>query len=161
MPGGGSSLIEADDIPACSRITAKVGLVMPALRSFAPADRDVTFHYKDYRGGGRFKRKIMTIAPFEFIRRFLIHILPDRFHRIRHYGLFANGQRAANLHRIRALLNAAPPSQPDKPVQDHDDPRILRFPCPACGGRMIIIDSFEPGTEPPDYKTDTERINAA
>ena len=70
-------------------------------------DNGVTFHYKDYRGGGRFKRKIMTIAPFEFIRRFLIHILPDRFHRIRHYGLFANGQRAANLHRIRALLNAA------------------------------------------------------
>ena len=124
-------------------------------------DNGVTFHYKDYRGGGRFKRKIMTIAPFEFIRRFLIHILPDRFHRIRHYGLFANGQRAANLHRIRALLNAAPPSQPDQPVQDHDDPRILRFPCPACGGRMIIIDSFEPGAEPPDHKTDTERINAA
>ncbi|MGI9506633.1 MAG: IS91 family transposase, partial [Geminicoccaceae bacterium] len=124
-------------------------------------DNGVTFHYKDYRGGGRFKRKIMTTTPFQFIRRFLIHILPDRFHRIRHYGLFANGQRVANLHRIRALLNAAPPIQPDKPVQDHDDPRILRFPCPACGGRMIIIDSFEPGTDPPDYKTDTERINAA
>jgi hypothetical protein len=69
--------------------------------------------------------------------------------------------RAANLDRIRALLNASPPSHPAQPVQDDDDPRILRFPCPACGGRMIIIDSFEPGTDPPNHKTDTERINAA
>ncbi|MDH3664509.1 MAG: IS91 family transposase [Alphaproteobacteria bacterium] len=124
-------------------------------------EKGVTFHYKDYRGGGRFKRKIMTIAPFEFIRRFLLHVLPDRFHRIRHYGLFANGQRAANLYRIRALLNAPPGNQLDQSVEDDDDPRILRFPCPACGGRMIIIDSFEPGADPPSHKIDTERINAA
>ena len=124
-------------------------------------DNGVTFHYKDYRSAGRFKRKIMTITPFEFIRRFLIHILPDRFHRIRHYGLFANGQRAANLNRIRDLLEAPSPNLSDQPVHDHDDLRILRFPCPACGGRMIIIDSFEPGAGPPDHKTDTERINAA
>jgi hypothetical protein len=124
-------------------------------------DNGVTFKYKDYRGHGRFKRKIMTIAPFEFIRRFLLHVLPDRFHRIRHYGLFANGQRAAKLDRIRALLDASPPSQPDQTAQQDDDPRILRFRCPACGGRMIITDSFEPGADPPDHRTETERINAA
>ena len=103
----------------------------------------------------------MTITPFEFIRRFLIHVLPDRFHRIRHYGLFANGQRASNLERIRTLLSIAPPSQPEPTAQQDDDQRILQFPCPACGGRMIIIDSFEPGADPPDHKTNTERINAA
>jgi hypothetical protein len=124
-------------------------------------ENGVTFTYKDYRGHGRFRRKIMTVTPFEFIRRFLIHVLPDRFHRIRHYGLFANGQRAANLDRIRSLLNTQPPNQPDKTVQDDNDPRILRFPCPACGGRMIIIGSFEPAADPPDHRTETERINAA
>ncbi len=124
-------------------------------------DNGVTFQYKDYRGHSRFKRKVMTIAPSEFIRRFLIHILPDRFHRIRHYGLFANGQRAVNLDRIRALLDTAPPNQPNQTAQQNDDPRILRFPCPACGGRMIIVESFEPGADPPDHKIDTERINAA
>jgi hypothetical protein len=103
----------------------------------------------------------MTVTPFDFIRRFLIHVLPDRFHRIRHYGLFANGQRAANLDRIRALLDTSPPSQPDQPAQDGGDPRILRFPCPACGGRMIIIDSFEPGADPTESRTNTERINTA
>ncbi|MEZ5935988.1 MAG: transposase [Alphaproteobacteria bacterium] len=124
-------------------------------------DSGVTSHYKYYREGGRFKRKIMTIAPFEFIRRFLIHILPDRFHRIRHYGLFANGQRATNLHRIRALLDAQEPEQPGQPVQDEDALRILRLSCPTCGGRMVNIDSFEPGAEPSDHKTNIERINAA
>lgn len=124
-------------------------------------NKGVTFHYKDYRGHRRFKRKTMTITPFEFIRRFLIHVLPDRFHRIRHYGLFANGQRASNLERIRTLLSIAPTSQPEPTAQQDDDQRILQFPCPACGGRMIIIDSFEPGADPPDHKTNTERINAA
>lgn len=126
------------------------------------ADKDgVTFKYKDYRAHGRFRQRTMNLKPFEFIRRFLIHVLPDRFHRIRHYGLFANGQRSINLDRLRSLLKAPPPNQKDQAAKEDDDPRILRFPCPSCGGRMIIIEGFEPGADPPDHRIETERINAA
>jgi hypothetical protein len=79
------------------------------------ADKDrVIFRCKDHRAHGRFRQRTMSLKPFEFIRRFLIHVLPDRFHRIRHYGPFANGQRAANLDRLRTLLNAPPPNQEDQ-----------------------------------------------
>ncbi len=123
------------------------------------ADKNgVTFKYKDYRGHGRFRHRTMNLKPFEFIRRFLIHVLPDRFHRIRHYGLFANGQRAANLDRLRTLFGASPPIQLDHAAKNDDDPRILRFPCPSCGGRMMIIEGFEPGADPSNYRAETERI---
>jgi Putative transposase len=69
----------------------------------------VTFKWKDYRAEGRERCKIVTLAADEFIRRFLIHVLPSRFHRIRHYGLFANGSRAKNIARARELLDAAKP----------------------------------------------------
>jgi hypothetical protein len=110
----------------------------------------VTFKWKDYRAKGRNRAKVMTLAIDEFIRRFLIHVLPSGFHRIRHYGLFANGGRAANIARARHLLNA-----PEAHVEPGDagasadtEPQALSHPCPCCGGRMIIIETFERGCSP-------------
>ena len=99
----------------------------------------------------------MTLATNEFIRRFLIHVLPRGQHRIRHYGFFGNGNRAANIARIRSLLAVATPSQSSKEAYEIDDDqsRILALPCPACAGRMIITESFAPECQPrapPDRK---------
>jgi hypothetical protein len=95
----------------------------------------------------------MTLPPHEFIRRFLLHVLPKGFHRIRHYGLFANGGRAENLAAAQALLAAKPvepaetasAANPEKP--EPGAPRILLCPCPLCGGRMIITGAVERGCE--------------
>jgi hypothetical protein len=115
----------------------------------------VTFKYKDYRIEGPGRYKTMTLATDEFIRRFLNHVLPKGFHRIRHYGLFANGNRAANIARARELL--AMPSRPKQPETSEaaaiDEPRGLPRPCPCCGGRMIIIESFARGCEPRHHPT--------
>ena len=107
--------------------------------------RGVTFRWKDYRADGEARRKLMTLEPEEFIRRFLIHVLPMGFHRIRHYGLFANAARAANLAKVRALLQP-PPAAPIalEPEPDPTPPR----PCPCCGGRMLLIETFERGSAP-------------
>jgi hypothetical protein len=107
----------------------------------------VAFKYKDYRANGRARRKVMRLSTDEFIRRFLIHILPTGFHRIRHYGLFASGVRAHNVVRARELLGAAIPPQQDDRHEDADrpEPRILAHPCPCCGGRMIVIETFAHG----------------
>ncbi len=89
----------------------------------------------------------MTLAPGEFIRRFLIHVLPTGFHRIRHYGLFANTSRAANLAKARALLQAPPPS----PAEGAAEPEPATPPanaCPCCGGRMILVEVFERAATP-------------
>jgi hypothetical protein len=110
----------------------------------------VTFKWKDYRIEGLDRYKVMTIAADEFIRRFLIHVLPCGFHRIRHYGLLANGSRAANIARARELLAAPPPvtvSKTSEPTTA-DEQRILPRPCPCCGGRMIVIETFARGCEP-------------
>jgi hypothetical protein len=82
------------------------------------------------------------------IRRFLMHVLPKGFHRIRHYGLLANGNRAANIAHARELL-AMPPKELDtaKAVKP-DEPSVLPRPCPCCGGRMLIIETFARGCEP-------------
>ena len=87
--------------------------------------------------------QIMTLAADEFIRRFLIHVLPRGFHRIRHYGLLAGSARKDNLARARCLLAVAPPSD-DEP----DEAAEVRPPCPCCGGRMILVERFAPGTAP-------------
>jgi hypothetical protein len=108
-------------------------------------DNGVTFKWNDYRAKGRDRQKIMTLATDEFIRRFLIHILPQGFHRIRHYGLFANGGRADNLALARQLL-AIPP--PETRTDDDAEPSALALPCPHCGGPMIIIETFERGQYP-------------
>jgi hypothetical protein len=92
----------------------------------------------------------MTLATGEFIRRFLIHVLPGGFHRIRHCGLFAGGSRIDNIARARELLATPPrPRQPDEDAKSADDePKTLASPCPCCGGRMIIIETFRRGTTP-------------
>jgi len=92
----------------------------------------------------------MQLHPHEFIRRFLIHVLPKGFHRIRHYGLFANTNRVENIATARALLNVAPPAADTQQQPDiaTEIPPVLPCPCPRCGGRMIVIETFAPGCEP-------------
>jgi hypothetical protein len=110
----------------------------------------VTFKYKDYRIDGPGRYKTMTLPSHEFIRRFLMHVLPKSFHRIRHYGLFANGNRAANLAHARELLHVAPPATASETVAtaDPSEPRAEPRPCPCCGGRMLVIEIFARGCEP-------------
>jgi Zn finger protein HypA/HybF involved in hydrogenase expression len=131
-----------------SRYTHRVAIANRRLISID--DDKVTFTWKDYRAEGAERDKVMTLSIHEFIRRFLIHVFPKRFHRIRHYGLLANGNRANNVALARRLLAA----QDDRPSPDAeivdavDEPKPNERACPACGGRMIIIDTFEPGAEP-------------
>jgi Putative transposase/Transposase zinc-binding domain len=119
-------------------------------RRLVSADDDgVAFRCKDYRLDGPDRWKTMTLHPHEFIRRFLIHVLPKGFHRIRHYGLFANGNRADDIARARELLNVPPPvNEADHEKIAAADPRVLPCPCPRCGSRMIIIETFAAGTQP-------------
>lgn len=86
----------------------------------------------------------MRLYTTEFIRRFLIHVLPDRFHRIRHYGLLASSKRKVNIAKVCALLGAQPPKQEDTPVAEVV-PLTLREPCPDCGAAMRIIEIFRRG----------------
>ena len=113
-------------------------------------DKNVSFGWKDYRIDGPDRWKTMTLAAHEFIRRFLMHILPRGFHRIRHYGLFANTNRVANIARARELLlMPTPTTQPEheQPAQP-GEPQLHPCPCPCCGARMLIIETFERGCEP-------------
>jgi hypothetical protein len=133
-----------------SRYTHRVAIANSRL--IALDDNGVTFTWKDYRIKGSDRFKMMTLDTQEFIRRFLIHVLPCGFHRIRHYGLLASGTRTDNIARARQLL-AMPPraNQPDTAETAKDnDPPTLAYPCPCCGGRMIIIETFEPGSAPRD-----------
>jgi hypothetical protein len=116
-------------------------------------ERGITFRYKDYRSNGRERFRTMTLAPGEFIRRFLLHVLPNGFHRIRHYGLLASATCKANIARARELI-AAPVAVTDPPAE-HDDADLdasaaadHRPLCPCCGGRMIIVESFGRGGAP-------------
>ena len=111
-------------------------------------NKGVSFKWKDYRAKGRYRQKVMTLEVDEFIRRFLIHTLPQGFHRIRHYGLFANGGRTENLARARQLLCVPTLQRELDPVTDADDPSMLAYSCPSCGGPMIIIETFERGSTP-------------
>ena len=112
----------------------------------------VTFKWKDYRVEGPDRYKTMTLPVDAFIRRFLNHVLPKRFHRIRHYGLLANGNRAANVARARELLSVPSVVLDDdgksNNTEDKDHGEVARTPCPSCGGRMIIIETFERGCTP-------------
>jgi Putative transposase len=125
-------------------------------------DRDaVTFRWKDYRIDGPDRYKVMRLQAGEFIRRFLIHVLPSGFHRIRHYGLFAGGSRAENIARVRELLSApAQQNDADDPA-DADEPHTLSHPCPCCGGRMIIIETFEPGRSPRTHPINSITIDTS
>ena len=135
-----------------SRYTHRVAI---SNRRLIAADaRTVTFKVKDYRIEGPGRYTTMTLATSEFIRRFLIHILPKGLHRIRHYGLLANTGRAGNLARMRELLAVAPlvtaalPEVVDDSGGDQAATDALAHPCPCCGGRMFIIETFD-GVCPP------------
>jgi Putative transposase/Transposase zinc-binding domain len=127
-----------------SRYTHRVAI--SNTRLIAHDERGVTFRYKDYRADGLARHKTMTLATDEFIRRFLLHILPKGFHRIRHYGLFANIGRAANLARLRELIGFAPP--PEEAASPGEPAEKVLPPCPCCGGRMTVIETFERGMQP-------------
>ena len=125
----------------------------------------VTFTWKDYRVEGRARGKTMTLAVDEFIRRFLLHVLPRGFHRIRHYGLFAHGGRATNLTRARALLGAREPCETvTADPAGAPAPPCLTQPCPCCGGRMLIVERFARGSSPahrPSAPTAVIRIDTS
>ena len=113
------------------------------------ADADtVTFRWKDYRIKRGDRMKIMRLASSEFIRRFLMHVLPEGFHRIRHYGLLASANRKVNIAKIRNLFGAEPLAQSEPPDADAVPPLTLREPCPDCGGAMRIVETFRRGERP-------------
>ena len=124
-----------------SRCTHRVAIANSRLIGFD--ETGVTFRYKDYRRSGAERQQVMTLAADEFIRRFLLHVLPRGFHRIRHYGLFAGSSRKASLALAHHLLTATAP--PDAPSQEPPD---IHPPCPCCGGRMIVIETFARWHEP-------------
>jgi len=125
-----------------SRYTHRVAIANSRL--IACDQQGVTFKWKDYRVEGRDRHKRMTLATDEFIRRFLIHVLPKGLHRIRHYGLFAKSSCADNIARARELLAVSNcKGEPAGAAVDSS-----RSTCPCCGGRMIIIEVFECGSAP-------------
>jgi len=135
-----------------SRYTHRVAIANSRLITLD--DEGVTFRWKDYRADGRVRLKTMTLAPPEFIRRFLLHVLPTGFHRIRHYDLLANGQRREMVARARQLLDAATAEAAATERTDNNDEagEAAATPtqrCPCCGGRMIVVETFAPGTAPP------------
>jgi hypothetical protein len=139
-----------------SRYTHRVAIANSRLIAFD--SNGVTFKWKDYRAKGRERAKVMTLATGEFIRRFLIHVLPSGFHRIRHYGLFAGSKRADNITRARELL-AVP--KPQSQSAATNEPQALSHPCPCCGGRMIVIEIFERGCSPRTRPASVIRIDTS
>ena len=118
-----------------SRYTHRVAI--SNRRLVAMNDTGVSFRWTDYRAKGRTRHKTMTLAPEEFMRRFLLHVLPPGFHRIRHYGLLANAGRRENLAKVRALLEVPPP----EPVSD--DTAVSPAPtfvCRCCGAAMRVVE---------------------
>jgi hypothetical protein len=125
-----------------SRYTHRVAISNRRLIAFD--ERGVTFRFKDYRRDGPDRQQIMTLATEEFIRRFLAHVLPKGFHRIRHYGLLAASSRKTSIALARQLLNVAPPPDDTEAVEPDD----VRPPCPCCGGQMVVIEAFERWQQP-------------
>jgi hypothetical protein len=126
-----------------SRYTHRVAI--SNRRLIAADEKSVTFKVKDYRVEGSERYTTMTLATAEFIRRFLLHVLPKGFHRIRHYGLLASGAREENLAKARKLLAASVPQETSQEPAASD---ALATPCPCCGGRMIVIETFAAGCQP-------------
>jgi Putative transposase/Transposase zinc-binding domain len=128
-----------------SRYTHRVAISNNRLIS---ADaQTVAFRWKDYRVKSGDRQKIMRLSTPDFIRRFLIHVLPDGFHRIRHYGFLASAARSASIAKIRTLLGAGQP-EPAPQATAEIIPLTLREPCPCCGGPMRIVEIFRPGAIP-------------
>jgi Putative transposase len=138
-----------------SRYTHRVAISNSRLISLD--ERGVTFRAKDYRRNGADRHQVMTLDAGEFIRRFLLHVLPKGFHRIRHYGLLASAGRKVNIMRARALLTAPEPEATCGGTDTADTaPRDPKPRCPCCGGRMIIIETFARGPHaraPPETQT--------
>jgi hypothetical protein len=113
-------------------------------RLVALDERGVTFRWKDYRTSGRTRYKTMTLSPDEFMRRFLLHVLPGGFHRIRHYGLLANTERRENLAKVRELLGVEMPSVDVSLLKNDASDSLVQptFVCPCCGSPMIILETF-------------------
>jgi predicted RNA-binding Zn-ribbon protein involved in translation (DUF1610 family) len=138
-----------------SRYTHRVAIANRRL--VAHDERGITFKWKDYRAKGRTRHKTMSLDPAEFMRRFLLHVLPRGFHRIRHYGLLANAARRENLARARALLQEEPAgdrsegqAQDDNAADPAADETTAHSPfvCPDCGAPMIILETFLRGRQP-------------
>jgi hypothetical protein len=137
-------------------------------------DKGVTFKWKDYRvrgkGPGKAWIKPMTLDAAEFSRRFLLHVLPSGFHRIRHYGFLASPGRAATIDRLRELIAAANPAeQPlrrsDVPygaaAADRDDAPASSTICPCCGGRMRVVETFARGAQPRSFTAEPAGIDSS
>jgi hypothetical protein len=124
-----------------SRYTHRVALANSRLISLD--ERGVTFRWKDYRDKGATRHKVMTLEPGEFMRRFLLHVLPPGFHRIRHYGLLTNGTRKANLARARELLQVPVDIVPADPCDLDGAPMHAVFVCRHCGAAMTVIETLE------------------
>ena len=132
-----------------ARYTHRVAIANSRL--IALDERGVTFRYKDYRRNGQARYRTMTLSADEFIRRFLLHVLPKGFHRIRHYGILASATCKTNIARARELM-AAPIPEIEPPASHHTaDPDAItshRPLCPCCGGCMIIVEVFARGYPP-------------
>ncbi len=132
-----------------SRYTHRVAI--SNRRLIALNERSVTFKVKDYRIEGPSRYTTKTLDVGEFIRRFLSHVLPKGFHRIRHYGLFASTNRTETMEAVRKLLDLA--STATEQTRQTDPAQPLAHPCPCCGGRMFVIETSRPaashGTGPP------------
>jgi len=140
-PFGGAEAVLA----YLSRYTHRVAISNQRL--FSADANTVAFRWKDYRIKSGDRQKVMRLTTGEFIRRFLMHVLPDGFHRIRHYGLLASAQRKTNIAKVRTLIGASAPEQ-EPPSENDLTPLTLREPCPCCGGTMLIIETFKRGQVP-------------
>jgi len=132
-----------------ARYTHRVAIANSRL--IALDERGVTFRYKDYRRNGQARYRTMMLSADEFIRRFLLHVLPKGFHRIRHYGLLASAGCKANIARARKLIAAPMPEVEPPTAHDTADPDAVpdhRRPCPCCSGRMLIVEVFGRGGSP-------------
>ena len=132
-----------------ARYTHRVAIANSRLVAFDGAR--VSFKWKDYRREGQARYGVMTLDAHEFLRRFLLHVLPGGFHRIRHYGLFANAARAENAAKARALLAGAvqpTPAQNSASANTAPAEPATPTPCPCCGGPMILVEVFERGAMP-------------
>ena len=140
-----------------SRYTHRVAISNSRL--IAADSTGVTFKYKDYRRKGPQRYQTMTLATDEFIRRFLTHVLPKGFHRIRHYGLLASGTKADTIAQARALIALATPAPTAQKPQAPDSTATDKpaQACSCCGGRMLIIETFARGTTP-RYRPNTPVI---
>jgi len=133
-----------------SRYTHRIAIANSRLVAFD--GQRVTFKWKDYRAKADARYKLMTLDVDEFIRRFLIHVLPDGFHRIRHYGFLASGNRTSSIALARQFLGMPDPASSSRDSDGtegaHADEHDAWNPCPCCGGRMIILETFYPGCQP-------------